>query len=62
MDKTMPCTCGLEGELNEAVNLLVTICSGLEAEGIPFPPELLNWWCGHKKKIEDNKPRIQLVN
>ena len=62
MDKTMPCTCGAEDALNEASGLLVTICTGLESEGIPFPPELLDWWCGHKKELEDAKPRIQLVN
>ena len=59
MDKTMPCTCGLEDELNKATDLLVTLCSGLEANDIPMPPELLDWWCTHKKA---NEPRIQLVN
>ncbi len=56
MDKTQPDT--IE-KLNRANALLVTICSGLEAEGIPFPPELLDWWLGYKKELE---PRIQLVS
>jgi len=59
MDKTMPCTCGAEEELEETTALLVTLCFGLEAGKVPMPPELLNWWCGYKKSLE---PRIQLVN
>ena len=55
----MPCTCGSEEKLEWANALLSTICSGLEAEGVAMPPELLNWWIDRKKESES---RIQLVN
>ena len=62
MDKTMPCTCGSFDKLAEATALLDIICSGLEADEIQFPPPLLNWWINRKKELEDDKPRIHLVN
>jgi len=49
----------LTTSLDRATSLLVTFCSGLEADKIPLPPELLDWWIDYKK---NSKPRIALVN
>jgi hypothetical protein len=58
MDKTQPPPLDLIRDLEKATALLVTICMGLEAERIPFPPDLADWWCGYKKAQE---PKIQLI-
>jgi len=49
----------IQAKLDIAEALLSTLCLGLEADGVPMPPELLDWWISHKK---ENKPRIQLLN
>ena len=49
----------LTAKLETATSLLVTFCTGLEADKIPLPPELLDWWIAYKKDI---KPNIKLVN
>ena len=49
----------LQARLDIAEGLLVTLCGGLEADGVPLPPELLDWWISYQK---ENAPRIQLIN
>ena len=48
----------LQAKPDKANALLYTLCSGLDADNVPMPPELLDWWIGYKK---DTEPRIQLV-
>ena len=55
MDKTMPDSF----MATEAIKLLDGICTALEADKVPIPPDLLNWWISYKRSLE---PRIQLVN
>jgi len=45
--------------LDRAEGLLATLCEGLEEDGVPLPPELLDWWISYQK---ENAPRIQLIN
>ena len=42
---------------DKAVELLAHICYGLEGEGVPCPPELLDWFIEYKKQ---EKPEIIL--
>ncbi len=52
----------LQDRLDIANDLLVTLCAGLESDEIPLPPELLSWWIGHQKELDEaEKPRIQLI-
>ena len=52
----------LQGKLEIANSLLTTLCSGLDVSKVPMPPELLDWWIGYKKELEEaEKSRIQLI-
>jgi len=59
MSKPTDVFADLQARLDIAEGLLVTLCGGLEADGVPLPPELLDWWISYQK---ENAPRIQLIN
>jgi len=39
------------GMKDKAVELLAHICYGLEGEGVPCPPELLDWFIEYKSSL-----------
>ena len=43
--------------LDRAEGLLATLCEGLEEDGVPLPPELLDWWISYQDVVPKNLSR-----